>query len=87
MEALKWFIIFGLGTLFGIFISWADELGSVQKGYTMGRESVLNSVVVVGDEDSPCAVKITLSALEAMVNTGILDWHKACNESFSGQED
>jgi hypothetical protein len=63
-----------IGGAVGLFWGVVDH----QTAWQEGRESILNSTVTVGGDDTPCSVTIPLSVLAEMVNVGVMDWHRAC---------
>jgi hypothetical protein len=77
------------GAVFGALITGTlmgfDRLAVSQSAYTEGREIVLNKLVTVGDETSPCAVQIPMSVLAEMVSAGVMRWHEICETERSPQ--
>jgi len=57
-----------------------NELVVAQKGYTEGRESVLNETVKLGEPGMPCSLEIPMGALVSMVNAGVIRWHMLCTD-------
>jgi hypothetical protein len=73
-------VLFGIfvgSVLTGISIGTSKVLVE-QKGYIEGRNSVLNRLVSVGDENSPCSVQVPLPVLAEMVDAGLMRWHEVC---------
>jgi hypothetical protein len=83
----KYLLVFFVSASFGALVTNVDETDVFQKGYTKGRESVLNSNVHLGGGNSPCSLLIPVSVLVEMVNTGVLDWHQACLAALKGKND
>ena len=79
-------LLLAVGFGVGVYASYIDRLVHVQNGFTDGRQSVLNSTVIVGDKPSNCAVEIRLSTLADMVNIGIIDWYKLCTEGQPNEQ-
>ena len=78
-------VFFGVGLFFaGLVVGAFPPLIKANSYYQKGRESVLSyEVVVGGDPIAPCAVKIPLSVLAEMVNSGVMLWHERCEQEAS----
>lgn len=73
-------IVFVVGMFAGGLIGYSMTAVDAQGAYQEGRQSVLDRVVTVGDASSPCTLKIPLSVLADMVNSGVMLWHERCAE-------